>query len=329
LPFFRESLNRIRALPGVEQAAWVTRLPLSGGRAGSLFLVEGRPAESATVSTVEPILATPTYFETLSIPILHGRNLSDADNEKAPPVIVVNDAFAKKYFPGEDPIGRRIRPGGPASTAPWFTIVGIVGDVRTTALDTTPTPQLYRSVWQASGLSMALAVRVTRDPASISRAVVAAIHSIDRELPLYAMQPMDEVLRASTAERRFAMIVVSVFAGLALVLSAIGIYGVLSYIVHQRTSEIGLRMALGAETGSVLRLVLGEGLLLAGTGIGIGLAGAWLVGQAVASMLFGIGPMDPLSFVGISLLLTIVAIAACAVPAVRAMRIDPLLALRH
>ncbi len=329
LPFFRESLNRIRALPGVEQAAWVTRLPLSGGRAGSLFLVEGRPVESATVSTVEPILATPTYFDTLGIPLVRGRTLSDDDHATAPPVIVVNNAFAKKYFPGEDPIGRRIRPGGPASTAPWFTIVGIVGDVRTTALDTTPTPQLYRSVWQASSLSMALVVRVTRDPAGISRAVVESIHSIDRELPLFAMQPMDSVLHASTAERRFAMIVVSVFASLALVLSAIGIYGVLSYIVHQRTSEIGLRMALGAEAGSVLRLVLGEGLVLAGSGIAIGLAGAWLVGQAVAGMLFGVGPMDPVSFVGISLLLTVVAVAACAVPAIRAMRIDPLVALRH
>jgi putative ABC transport system permease protein len=215
------------------------------------------------------------------------------------------------------------------SRAPWQTIVGIVGDVRGVRLESPPTSQVYRSVWQGSNLAMALAVRTSSDPRGLEDSIRRAVRSVDADLPLYAVQPMSDVLASNLAERRFSMIVIGVFAGLALLLSTVGIYGVLAYLVDQRTSEIGLRMALGAETGDVMRLVIGEGLKLAALGIVIGAAASVVAARAIATMLFGVGPFDPLTFGGLALGLTAVAALACYLPARRATRIDPLSALRQ
>ena len=327
--FFRASLEKLHAIGGVHSAAWTTRLPLAGAQGVQPFLVEGQAPETAANNSMDPALVTPEYFDTLGIPLVRGRLLDNRDNETADQVAVVSESFVKKYFPHDEPVGHRLRPGGPASTAPWMTIVGVVGDVRNRRLETAPTPQLYRSAFQASSLSMALVVRTDGDPAVLSKPVLDAIHTIDPELPLFATQPMTAVIGASTAQRRFAMIVIGVFAGLALLLSSIGIYGVLAYLVQQRTSELGLRMALGASRGRLLSMVLGEGVRLAAIGIGLGLIAAFFAARAVAGMLYGVEPFDLVSFAGIACLLTLVALVACFAPAYRAMRVDPLVALRQ
>jgi putative ABC transport system permease protein len=329
MAFYKESLEKIRTIPGVEHAAWVTGLPLTGGRGNASFMIEGRPAESAGMMGLDPKLATPDYFETLRIGLVRGRVFSDHDDLAAPPVVVIGESLARKYFPDEDPIGRRVRGGGPSSTGPWLTIVGIVRDVRSVRLDTAPTLQIYRCIWQAASLSAALAVKTSSAPEAFGARIRAAVRATDPELPLYAVQPMRNVVESGLAERRFSMLLIGVFAAFALVLSSVGIYGVLAYLVEQRTAEIGVRMAIGAKPRSILRLIIMQGLWLAAAGILIGLAGAALAARAISGLLFGVDPLDPATFAGAALLLTVVAALACYVPARRATRIDPLVALRQ
>jgi predicted permease len=330
LRFYRRTLEALQAIPGVERAAWVGRLPLGSQRRSSGVLIEGRPPGSAIQNVVEPLLASPAYFDTMGIRLIRGRGFSDADDVKSPPVLIVSESLARQYFPNEDVIGRRVRPGGPGSTAPWHMIVGVVADVRSMSLDVEPHAQMYRCLWQRSDLAMSLVVRAADgDPKMLANAVRLAVRQIDPDLPLYAVRTMDEVLATSLARQRFAMIVTGVFAILALTLSAVGTYSVLAYLVHQRTGEIGMRMALGATPGSVLRLIFSEGFGLVAIGITIGLGASVLVARAISSLLFGIGPFDPISFIGVAAVLAVVAALACILPAWRAMRIDPLRALRH
>jgi putative ABC transport system permease protein len=327
--FFRTAIDRIGALPGVTSAGWVSALPLDGSRSSLYFLIEGQPPDSAAGNPVDLLQASPGYFRALGIGLVRGRVCADEDTSTTPGVAVVTESFVRRYYPGVEPIGTRIRPGGPSSTAPWLTIIGIVRDVRSRTLDAAPPPQVYRCLWQSSNLAMTLAVRTDGDPASLIQSVRSAVHDVDSELPLFAVKPMTEVLASSLASRRFAMIVVAAFALLALTLSAVGVAGVLGYLVQLRTREIGVRVALGASSTHILRLVLGSGLGLAAGGMVVGLIGAVLAARLVAGLLFGIHPMDPLSFVVIPALLLAVALAACYVPARRAARIDPLDALRQ
>jgi len=328
--FYRRTLEAFTALPGVEHAAWIGRFPFGGGqRRPSGFLIEGQPPETSIQNVVEPTMASPGYFDTMGIRLLRGRRFTDADDVHAPPVLIVSQSLARQYFENGDAVGRRVRPGGPASTAAWHTIVGVVSDVRSTSLDAEPHAQLYRCLWQQSNLAMSLVVRTAGDPMAMAPPVRAAVRSVDPDLPLYAVRSMPSVLATTLSRQRFAMIVTALFAVLALVLSAVGTYSVVAYLVHQRTREIGMRMALGATPGSVLRLVFSEGLSLVGIGIGVGLGAAALAARAISGLLFGIGPFDVISFAGVAALLALVAAVACVLPAWRAMRIDPLRALRQ
>jgi len=327
--FYRRTLEMFSALPGVEHAAWIGRFPFGSQRRSSGFLIEGRPPESSIQNVVEPIMASPGYFDTMGIRLLRGRRFSDADDANAPPVLIVSQSLARQYFEQGDAVGRRVRPGGPASTAPWHAIVGVVSDVRSASLEAEPHAQMYRCLWQRSDLAMSLVVRTAGDPQAIAPAVQAAVRKVDPDLPLYAMRSMTSVLATTLSRQRFAMVITVLFAAIALVLSAVGTYSVVAYLVHQRTREIGMRMALGATPGSVLRLVFREGLSLVGIGIGVGLGAAALAARTISGLLFGIGPFDLISFAGVAVLLALVAAVACVLPAWRAMRIDPLRALRQ
>ncbi len=327
--FYQPTTERISALPEVVAAGWTSALPLSGTRAGSYFLIEGQPPETAAGNAIDLVQVSPGYFRALDIGLLKGRLCGSQDTATTSGVVVVSESLARRYFNSGDAIGRRIRPGGPSSTAPWLTIVGVVRDVRERTLDSVPPPQMYRCLWQSSGIAMTLVVKTTGDPSSLERPIRAIVHDADPDLPLFSVRPMDAVLASSLATQRFAMIVVGAFAILALTLSAVGVYGVLAFLVQQRTREIGVRVALGASRARILTLVLRSGLGFAAAGMAAGLALAAAVARALAGFFFGIDPVDPMSFVVVPAILLVVAVVACYVPARRATEIDPLIALRH
>jgi predicted permease len=282
------------------------------------------------VSSVEQSIATPGYFEALDVPLRRGRLFTDDDNAGRPPVLLISESLAARYFPNDDPIGQRIRPGSARSTELLFTIVGVVADVRSVALDQPRIPQMYRCAWQYSGMQMGLVVKTKdRDPSRLEQSVRHAIRAVDPNLPLFAVKPMSAVVDSSLSQRRFAMTLVGAFAVFALALASVGVYGVLAYLVTHRTREIGVRMALGAEPRTVVSLVVSEGGRLAALGLAIGLFAAAGAARAIQSQLFGITAFDPLSFFAIVLLLGAVSLLACVIPARRAMRIDPLSALRE
>jgi putative ABC transport system permease protein len=275
------------------------------------------------------VLASPGYFATLGIPLLKGRLFTEQDDEKAPRAVVVNQTLAQRFFPGEDAVGRRLRLGDGRAEQPWQTIVGIVQDVKTEGLDVENRPQIYRSILQTSNLQLTLVIRTASDPGALTEAVRREVRAVDADLPVFGIRTMEQVMQAAVSQRRFAMIMLVVFAFIALTLSAVGIYGVMAYTVTQRTHEIGIRMALGAQGSDVLRMIITQGLILTFAGMAVGLAGAFVLTRFLSSLLFGVGARDPLTFACISLLLSIVALAACYIPARRAMKVDPMVALRY
>ena len=325
---YQQSLERIKALPGVESVGIINALPMGGGRPNTTFTVEGRPLESDSINTAQSFVASPDYFATMGIQLLSGRVFVEQDDDKAPNAVVVSKTFAEKFFHGEDPLGKRIRLGGAQSTAPWQMVIGVVGDVKLESLDAENKPQLYRSVFQVPSVGFAFAVRAS-SMASLAESVRDQIRSIDRDLPVFSIRAMDEIVSETIGQQRFAMSLLGVFALVALVLSSVGIYGVMSYSVSQRTHEIGIRMALGAESKDVMKLVLSHGAALTASGMVIGIAGAIVATRFMKFMLFGISPTDVVTFAGITALLGAVALAACFVPARRATRIDPITALRY
>jgi len=329
LPFYRQVLQRVLALPGVEEAGWVNRLPLGGQNANQGFLIEGRPLDTADISISDPFTASPGYFKAMQIPLVRGRYFDDHDDENAPGVLLISENFAKRFFADEDPIGKRIRPGNRNSTAPWLTIVGILRDVKTTGLDSDNAPQMYRCTWQVSGLQFALVVRGAFQPAALGPAIRDQVRAVDSNMPIFGVSPMTEVMASTLAQRRFAMLLLGMFAAVALLLSSIGIYAVMAYVVQQRTNEVGIRMALGAQAGDVLRLIVKQGMTLVLWGVGVGLAAAFLLTRLTASLLFNTSATDPLTFLGISLLLIGIALLAICIPARRATKVDPIIALRY
>jgi putative ABC transport system permease protein len=329
LAFFDQLLQTTRAMPGVESVALTSDAPLSGGGNYLSFEVAGRPPAAANaVQDAEVLVSGPDYFRTLRIPLRSGRNFSAQDDARATRVVVINSAMARRYWPGGDPIGARITLGDPADSSSWRTVVGVVGDVRQNALNDEPYPQLFLPVAQTPQRAMLLLVRTSGSPASLAGPSRRAVAALDPDLPVSDIRTLDERLDQSVAQPRVSMIVLGIFAVMALVLAAVGIYGVLSYTVTQRTRELGIRMALGAESKSVMRLVVGQAMTPVLIGVILGLAGAWGATRLMSSLLFGVSATDPLTFLAVALFLLVVAALASWLPARRATMVDPLIALR-
>jgi predicted permease len=335
-PFIREILRRGKTLPGVEEVAAgdLAAVPLGHGRddLNPFFLVvEGREAQNDQAPLVNVSIITPEYFHLLGMPLQRGRLFSDADNEKAPAVAVINEAFARTYWPSGDAVGQHIKLNdarGSASGA-WTTIVGVIADARTESLAESSAPQVYLDLFQKRAKDLAIFLRGHLDPASTPLALREQVQAIDPELPVFGAQTLDEMVSASLSQRRFAIEMVGLFALTALLLAGLGIYGVISYIVSERTHEIGVRLALGAQKQNILHMVLRQGLRLAIAGAAAGLMLALVVSHWMAGLLYGVRPVDPLTFTAVALLLIAVALLACYVPARRAIRVDPLVALRY
>jgi putative ABC transport system permease protein len=331
IDFFNELVSRIESLPGVQAASAVMPLPLSSDRIRITFETEGRSIPRGELPASDYRAVALNYFRTMGIPLLKGRDFDERDNRQSTPVIVVNEDFAQKYFPGDDPIGKHIKPGiSNGEDKPiWREIVGIVGSVRHLSLSAEPTPEYYVPHTQLPFDSMTVVARTEGDPRTLISAVQREVRAVDSDLPVYNINPLEEYVAASVAQPRFNTLLLAIFAGIALVLTAVGLFGVMSYTVTQRTHEIGIRMALGAAQTDVLKMVVRQGMTLVGIGMVAGLAGAYFLTQLMTSMLFGIGATDPLTFVAISVVLAIVALGACFVPARRATRVDPMVALRY
>jgi putative ABC transport system permease protein len=280
---------------------------------------------------VDASVVTPEYFHLLGMTLLRGRLLSDFDNEQAPQVAVINEAMARTYWPNEDPLGKHLKLSPSASS--WATVVGIVADARTESLETAGVPEIYTSLYQRVSRHLAhhlaIFLRGRLDAAAIPAAVREQVQSVDPTLPVFGEEKLDDTVSASLSERRFSMEMVALFALTALLLAGLGIYGVISYIVSERTHEIGIRLALGAERRRILQMVLRQGLALAIAGTAVGLVCALIVSHLMAGLLYGVRPTDPLTFAGVALLLVIVALFACYIPARRAVRVDPRVALRY
>ena len=329
--FRAQALANINSLAGA-QAAMVSELPLSGDSLDHDFLIEGRPPIAAGD---EPSLETRSvmgdYFHVMQIPLKSGRDFQSHDfDPNAPLVGIVNDEMVKQYFPNETPLGKRMR-WARNPTVQWIEIVGVVGDVKHFGLDLPEQPALYSPYTQINPWKrwMSFAVRTQAEPAALTQAVKEQIWKVDAQLPITRVETMNEVAAASFDARRFNMLLLTLFAGLALVLAAVGVYGVMSYAVTQRTHEIGIRMALGAQVGNVMRLVMKSGMVIAMVGVVIGLAGAFALTRLMRTLLFAVEPTDSATFAGVSICLLLIALAACYIPARRATKVDPLQALRY
>ncbi len=327
--FFSELVRRTEALPGVQSAAIVNYLPLGGANSSTSFLIEGLP-EPATGQWNDGRyrVCSPGYFQTMGIAVLKGRAFTEQDKAGAPPVIIVNETLARTYWPNQDPIGKRMRYTGPLDQNPWMQVVGVVQDVRHD-LNTPITSDFYVPHAQDSWQSMILVARTKVDPAAMAAPIRQEVWAIDKDQPVFDVKTMREVRAISISLYSFSSVMLSIFAGVALLLAAIGIYGVMAFAVTQRTHEFGIRMALGASSGDVLKLVVRHGMLLAVTGAGLGLAGAWGVTRFLSSLLVGVDAMDALTLSAVTLGLLLVALLACFIPACRATKVDPLVALRY
>jgi putative ABC transport system permease protein len=318
--------SRLAAIPGVTAAGGTTRLPLGSTTVTTQVDVEGHPRPRGEWPEVEFRRAVHDYFTAMGIPLLRGRTFTSEDGPDAPRVAVINERMAQRLMPGEDPVGRRIRCG--STTAPWITIVGVIGDVRHSGLEEQPAPELYIWYLQGPPVNPFIVVRSTVDSASLTAAVRDAVRTVDKNIAAYDIRPMTQVRAASMAQRRFVLLLVAAFGVLALVMAAVGVYGVMTLVVSERTAEIGIRLALGASPIALLRTVLRQGLLLAAAGVVAGSAAAAMVMPLISTQLFGVRPFDPLTLTGVPALLLAVAAVACLVPARRAMRVDPVHALR-
>jgi putative ABC transport system permease protein len=336
IAFYRQLLDKIQALPGVSDAAVSTGMPVRGPNVGTVFTIAGQTVNDPRARTGAGFtMVTPGYFRTFGIEITKGRSFAESDASGSLPVAIVNETFTNRYLPNLDPLSHRIVaeqriPGsrGPGRSVEWQ-IVGVYRDVQNTTLRSEEFPEINVPFWQSPWPDVAIEVRTHGDPANMAGSVSAAVQALDPDLGLNRVMTMDQVVDDSLGGDRFATVFLAVFAGMALLLSAIGIYGVMSFTVAQRSYEIGLRMALGAAPGQVLRLVLAEGIKLASVGLLIGLCGTYFVGRVMQSMLYEVKATDPTTFASVVVLLLVCAVCACYLPARRATRVDPMIALRN
>jgi putative ABC transport system permease protein len=330
--FYQQVVERVESLPGVEAAGVATVAPIVTSGRRSPVAIEDKPDPPPGVFQVaNNRVVSPDYFRTLGIQLLQGRLLSAQDHAQASAVAVINQAMARRYWGGEDPVGKRFKIGARASNAPWLTVVGVVGDVRQAGLNSDSLPELYTPFTQDHQRFVrprVLFVRTAGDPLNLIAAVKSQIWAVDKDQPINDVRTMEEIVTQWLAPRRFNLLLLGVFAALALALASVGIYGVISYAVSQRTREIGVRMALGAGRADILKLIVGQGLALTLGGVATGLLASLALTRWLESLLFGVSTTDPLTFTCVALLLTLVALLACYVPARRATKVDPLIALR-
>jgi predicted permease len=329
LETYRRLWERIGNLPGVSGVGGVTALPLSQMFAWGPITIEGHqlPPGEKFINADQRVVGG-DYFRTMEIPLIKGRLFNEHDIRTNPRVVIIDEYMAEQYWPGQDPVGKRIRTGGIDSGSPWMTVVGVVGRVKQYTLDSDSRIALHFPQTQVTGRAMNVVVRSNANPASLIPAIRREIQELDPDLPIYGIKTMSARIDESLARRRFSMLLLTLFAALALGLASIGVYSVMTYLVSQGTRELGIRIALGATPRGISGLILKQGIRVTGIGVGLGLAGAFIVTRFMQALLFEIDPLDPLTFIGISLLLTLIALLASYIPARRAARIDPIVSLR-
>jgi len=329
LNFYQQLNQQVAALPGIEAVAMVNYIPLGGANSSDSFLVEGVPDPPPGQEFIGRYrVCTPDYFKTIGITLLNGRGFSEQDTAKAQPVAIINETMARQYWPNGDAIGKRFRLYGPIATSPWRVVVGIIRDVKH-ELNLAVTPEFYFPLAQDAWATMVLVAHTSAEPLAMAQAIRAEVQKVDKDQPVFDIQTMQQVRSQAMMGFSFTGALLSTFAGIALLLAAVGIYGVMSYAVTQRTHEIGIRMALGARSTDVLKMVIGHGMKLTAIGLAAGSLGAWFLMKAMASLLFEVSANDLTIFIGVPFILTAVAFAACYIPARRATRVDPMVALRY
>lgn len=333
IDFYTQLLPRLQSVPGVSSAAAVTPLPLSGNGAIITFQIEGRPVPRAEEPSADIKIATPNYFHTMNIALLSGRDFNAHDDEKAPGVVIVNQAFAQRYFPNENVLGKHIKPGASnGGEPPMREIVGVVANVKGRRLNVEDLPEYYIPDTQLNFGSMTVCLRTSVEPHSVTSAVRSVVASMDSDLPLYDIKTMDEYLSATLATPRFQALLLEAFAGLALLLTGIGLYGVIAYAVAQRTHEIGVRITLGATRANVVQMVLKSGMKLTAAGVVLGVVFSLIAARfatSFSSLLFGIKPTDVVTLATVVAVIVLVSLLACYIPAYRAAKVDPMIALRY
>jgi predicted permease len=321
---YRELWRRLEALPGVQTAGGVTALPLSDFAAWGPITIEGHtPPPGERFINADQRTAGGRYFEAMRIPLRSGRLFTEHDTLDSERVVIVDEKLAAQYWPGADPIGRRLKFGDLAEATPWERVVGVVGRVQQYGLDTDDRIAIYRPHGQRPARVLYVTVRTSGDPSSLSAAISGAVHGVDADLPVHRVTSMPDRVERALAGRRFAMTALVLFAGVALALAAVGTYSVIAYLVRQGTRDLGVRLALGATPAAVLRMVIGQGLGLAAAGIGLGIAGSLLLGRVLEGLLYGVAPRDPSTLIAASAVLVAVAAVACWLPARRAAAIEP------